>query len=120
MRQQQNVALDNLGHGAAAEMFQKELENVIVNICDPNTKPDALRTVTLKMKIKPGKDRSLCQVEIACDCKVAPVQPFETAIYVGMEHGVAAATEYAPQQGNLFPDEKEVQKNNLVAMAGGR
>lgn len=62
MRQEQNVKLENLGCGAAAEMFQKELENVIANICDPNTKPDAVRTVTLKVKIKPGKDRSLCQV----------------------------------------------------------
>jgi hypothetical protein len=120
MRQQQNVTLENLGHGAAAEMFQKELENVIANIVDPNTKPDAVRTITLKMKVKPGKDRGLCSVEIACDCKVASVQPFETAMYVGMEHGVAAATEYAPQQANLFPDDKEVQKNNLIAMNGGR
>ena len=34
----EKVTLDNLGFGAAAEMFQAELEKVIFNIADPNTK----------------------------------------------------------------------------------
>lgn len=33
--------LENLGNGAAAELFENELSNVIANILDPNTKPDA-------------------------------------------------------------------------------
>ena len=44
MKQQQYVSLDNLGHGAAAEMFEAELARVIANISDPNTKPDEARS----------------------------------------------------------------------------
>ena len=114
------LTLDNLGGGAAAEMFADSLEKVIENVINPNTKPDALRSITLKMKIKPDKkQRSLCVVELSCEEKLAAVMPFETAMFVGMEHGVAAASEYAPQQAGLFQEEKP-QKNNMVAIAGGK
>lgn len=86
MRQEQ-VKLENLGFGAAAEMFQAELEKVIFNVADPNTKPDVKRGITLKLSIKPSKDRSMCAVEIHCDSKLAAVQPFETTMFVGVEHG---------------------------------
>ena len=118
MSTKEMITLDNLGGGAASEMFQGSLEKVIENIVNPNTKAEAVRTITLKVKIKPTKkDRSLCTVELSCDEKVAAVLPFETAMFVGMQHGVAAATEYAPQQGQLFDEPK---KNNMIAIAGGK
>lgn len=123
MQQKEQVTLENLGHGAAAELFQAELERLIENISDPNTKPDAIRTITLKMKVKPNKKaRNLCAVEISCNSSLAASQPFETTMFVGMEHGVAVATEHNPQQGNLLVDVKpeERPKSNLVAMAGGK
>ncbi len=33
------VTLDNLGHGAARELFERELTAVLENILDPNTPP---------------------------------------------------------------------------------
>lgn len=126
MSTREMITLENLGGGAASEMFQGSLEKAIENIVNPNTKPDAVRAITLKMKIKPGKnDRSLCTVEISCDEKLAPVMPYETAMFVGMEHGVVAATEYAPQQATLFDqtqqqEETESRRGNMVAIAGGR
>lgn len=71
----------------------------------------------------PGKkDRSLCTVEITCEEKLAPVMPFETAMFVGMEHGVVAATEYAPQQGRLFDQlpEEPTGEGKIISMTGGR
>lgn len=98
------VRLENLGHGAAAELFEAELVNVIANIIDPNTKADTARQITLKMKIKPSNDRSACSVEISCESKLAASMPFETTMFVGMEHGEAVATEYNPNQGRLFEE----------------
>lgn len=106
---QDQVKLENLGHGAAAEMFGVELARVIANIADPNTKPDAVRGVTLKLKIKPNKDRNFCAVEIHCDSKVAPSQPFESQMYVGMDKGKGVATEYNPNQGGLTVTNDEGQ-----------
>lgn len=102
MNKQDYVSLENLGSGAAAEMFAAELERVIENISDPNTKPDLVRNVTLTLKVKPNKERSFCATEIECKCKLAPALPYESQMFIGMEKGKARATEYNPQQGKLF------------------
>ena len=105
MRTEERVSLENLGHGAAAEMFQTELQNVIFNIMDVNTKPDAARSITLKLKVKPSKERTMCSVEISCESKLAPVMPFESTLFVGVEHGEAVASEYNPNQQRIpFPE----------------
>ena len=115
MSKAEMVTLENIGGGAASEMFQGCLEKIIENIVNPNTKPDAVRSITLKMKVKPGKnDRSLCTVELSCDEKLAPVLPFETAMFVGMQHGVVAATEYAPQQQTLFDQTMQAQEQKTA------
>ena len=112
------VTLENLGNGAAAEMFQAELNNVIFNIMDPNTKPDALRSVTLKMKVKPSKERTMCSVEIACESRLAPSLPFESTLFVGIEHGEATATEYNPNQQRIpFPEPIREEKPKLQLTA---
>jgi hypothetical protein len=99
---QQYVTLETLGNGAAAEMFAAELERAIANIHDPNTKAKVARGVTLKMKIVPNeKDRSFCMVEISCDAKLAPAQPFATNLFTGLESGKGVASEYNPQQNPL-------------------
>lgn len=96
------VTLDNLGKGAAAEMFSAELERVIANITDPNTKAGTTRKISLTLKVKPNKERSLCACEIACVANLAPAMPFETQMFVGMEGKKARATEFNPSQGELF------------------
>ena len=122
MRKEQ-VSLDTLGFGAAAEMFQAELEKLVFNIADPNTKPELKRNITLKLVVKPTKDRSMCAVEIHCDSKLAPVLPFESTMFVGVEHGVAVASEYNPQQQQLFskpePAVEQQQKGKMLSMASG-
>lgn len=122
MSKQEIITLENLGGGAAAEMFEESLAKVIENVVNPNTKPETTRSITLCMKVKPGKkQRTLCVVELSCVEKLAPVMPFETAIFVGMDNGVAEATEYAPDQGKLFEDEKQnVQTESKVIAMGGR
>lgn len=125
MARTEMVTLENLGGGAAAEMFSDSLEKLVENVVNPNTKPDAVRSITLKMKVKPGKkDRSLCTIELSCEEKLAAVMPFETAMFVGMQNGVVSATEYAPQQGELFQQQQGKQEptgeGKILSMAGAR
>ncbi len=108
------VSLENLGHGAAAEMFQTELARVIANISDPNTKPEATRGVTLSLKIKPNKDRTFCAVSIGCVGKLAEIQPFETQMYVGMDKGRGVASEYNPAQSHITVENEEGDKVDVV------
>lgn len=120
MQIEEQVTLENLGHGAAAELFQNELGVVIRNIMDPNTKPDAVRTITLKMKIKPSEKRTMCAVDISCESKVAPTRPHETTMYVGLDRGAAVATEYDPEQMRLSFPEREEETNNIRQFAGAK
>lgn len=123
MSKKEMVTLENLGGGAASEMFQGSLEKVIENIINPNTKAETTRVITLKMKVKPDKkQRTLCVIELSCEEKLATVLPFETAMFVGMDQGVVAATEYAPKQETLFDQstEKPTGEGKVVAIAGAR
>ncbi|MFA5382461.1 MAG: hypothetical protein WC356_04790 [Candidatus Micrarchaeia archaeon] len=116
MKERQLVALDNLGEGAAAELFELELQRVLDNIQDPNTKATAVRSVTLTIKIKPDEDRDYGAVSIACVSKMASVNPYPTQLVFGKEGQKNVATEYNPKQSGLF--EQPVAKENVVPMAG--
>jgi hypothetical protein len=102
MVEKEHVSLENLGSGAATELFNLELQRVLENISDENTKPTAMREVTLKVKIKPGEDRDYGDVEISCAAKLAPVRPFPTNIFIGRHLGKTVATEHNPKQARLF------------------
>lgn len=47
MSEREIVSLENIGRGAALERFDVELQKVLENVLDPNTKPTATRKVTL-------------------------------------------------------------------------
>jgi len=112
MKRHEIVSLEQLGGGAVSEMFGSELEKAIRNIADPNTDAVKKRAITLKVSMKPNKDRNLCEVEISCDSKLAPVSPFQTAMFVGVDHksGEAKATEYYPEQMGLTVTDDDGKK----------
>lgn len=95
---EQYVGLDTIGQGAAIEMFHDELQKVLTNILDPNTRPTVVRSITLKVEIKPDEDRSFGAVAISTQSKLAPVKAVGTAIYIGKRAGEAVATERDSRQ----------------------
>lgn len=111
--QEQFVRLDSLGQGAAIEKFEDELNRVLENILDPNTKPTVTRSVTLTVTVKPDEDRSFANTLIEVKSKLAPSRAVGTAIYIGRHGGRAVATERDTRQMTL-PEE------NVVAMKGGK
>lgn len=114
------ISLDQLGQGAALELFEAELAKVIANIDDPNTSRTAKRQVTLKVVFTPDKKvLDMCVVEIHCESKIAPATPFETTMFVGIENGEAVASEYSPHQGSLLDDQRvEDEPVNLKLVSG--
>jgi len=117
MTEEKHVSLENLGEGAAKELFDLELSKVLDNIQDENTKANTIRTVTLTLKIKPEDDRSFGQVQIAAISKLAPVNPHPTMFYFGRtSKGRAVATEHNPRQAGLF--QEPVPAENVLQMPG--
>lgn len=103
MAEYEAVSLANLGGGAANELFEKGLQQVIENIQDPNTKADAKRQVKLTMDITPGPDRKSAVVKYGVDTKLAPDAARDTYIYMGPDpdSGEYIAVENNPDQTSI-------------------
>lgn len=114
------VSLENLGAGAALELFEVELQKVLDNISDENTKPTAPREVSLKIRIKPDEDRAAADVSIQAGSKLAPVRPYSTQIVFGIDHGQNVAREHNPKQLRFgeAPDPSKVIEMNPREKAG--
>jgi hypothetical protein len=91
------LSLGNLYGGGAIEKFDAELDRVLQNIVDINS-GEGPREVTLKVKLKPDKDRSFCSVEVQVSSKLQPEEPFGTQMFLGREGGRAVAFEHNPEQ----------------------
>lgn len=79
----QPVSFDTLAGGAVKERFHQELDKVLANIMDPNTDANAVRGLTLSIKLKPHKDnRSMTYVDFSIVPKLVPVKNITTAIAI--------------------------------------
>lgn len=106
--QDEKVTLLNLKGGAAVELFDIELNNVLVNILDPNTKPEAVREIVMKVKIKPDEDRFISQVLIECSSKLSAMSSLSTQFVIDQQGGVIEARELIQAQKKLFDDSDKV------------
>lgn len=98
--EEEKASLLTLARGAAIEQFDDELQRVLNNIVDPNTK-EGVREVNLKVKIKPDANRVTGAVEIICTSKTQPAHPCSTMFYIGKQGGKGVAFEHNPEQLNM-------------------
>lgn len=95
------VSLVTLGGGAAVELFDDALRELLRNVADPNTEPKATREIVLKVKIKPSESRDFAAVEIHCAPKLAAVSPATTHVFLGTDGRTVRAYENNPVQPDL-------------------
>ena len=69
------VSLETIQNGAVVDMFNEELQKVMKNIADENTKPDAVRSITITVKIRPDKTRRSAATQVDCKITLSPVKP---------------------------------------------
>jgi hypothetical protein len=81
-----NLKLQNLNQGAAEDLFNEELDRVLRNIHDVNTKPDAVREIKLIVKIKPSKDRATATTALQASSKLAPAMPHEGSVLFSFQN----------------------------------
>ena len=75
----------NLGSGAAAEMFDRELEKVLANIQDPNHPYKPKREITLSVAFYPDESREKARIEISVASKAPGFRACETQAYIGLD-----------------------------------
>lgn len=95
----EKVTLETLHHGAVLDLFNVEYEKLLSNISDENTSPTAVRSITIKIDVKPSKTRREAAVSVSASSRLAPIKPAETAIFFDLdEDGSLAAYEDNPEQ----------------------
>ena len=114
------LSLLNLKNGAAVEMFDRQLQRVYNNIGDVNTSLKE-REITLKVKIKPSKDRSLLAINIECPpAKLAGQDIEETTADLRMdERGRFFGRERIPLQRSIKFGNVTTIIGNVTTINGG-
>ncbi|MEM9552641.1 MAG: hypothetical protein AAGC60_00155 [Acidobacteriota bacterium] len=112
----QELTLDSLGDGAAAEIFDRMLREVIVpDLEDPSKKHNAQRSLTLKVKVScTGEERSICAIAWNVVPRVAdPAEKGSTGIlHRDDRNQLVLATGTADPRQQVF--------DNVIALSGGR
>lgn len=96
------VGLETIGGGAAVELFDRELRRVLADIDDPNTKPDATRTITLEIAIKPTENREAAGLSVKCRAKLAGTRPAGGMLHLAKHGDQLVALAKNPNQIDAF------------------
>lgn len=96
------VTIFTIGGGVLGELFDRELESVVADILDLNSKATAKRSITIKINISPDENRNFGTAEIEVSSTLGKPKPFGTQIFFGRKNGKIIAVENIPQQGEMF------------------
>lgn len=111
MEDNEKVTLSNLCGGAIEEVFQREFAEVLTNIGDVNTDPEAKRKIVLEFTLEPFEDRSGAQVTFACKSKTVPVNAVKGTVFLQRRGTAMVAIPHDPKQIRLF-DAKAAAAND--------
>lgn len=73
------VDINELSGGALSEKVNIELRKLAENVLDPNTKADAVRTLTIQIKVKPNENRQVGAAEIQVKSQLVPSKGIPTS-----------------------------------------
>ena len=105
--QNQRDSIMSMARGAFEERVDYEMDKVIQNILDPNTKATAKRKITLTIELTPDDERRTIGVSVTAKSTLAATNPVATALYVTSDgNGELVVAEMVPQvPGQMNMDE---------------
>lgn len=95
---EETLSLTNMKDGAVIEAVDVEIQRVLDNIVDPNSEPDAKRTVTLTITFKPNRERSQVGIVAQARSSLAPDISIAAMALIGVEGGHGVANEVVGRQ----------------------
>ncbi len=96
------VTINTIGNGVLVELFDRELERIVLDILDLNSVATAVRTITVKVHIKPDENRGFGQTGIVVSSSLGKPKPVGSTMFFGKKNGRIIAVENAPQQSEMF------------------
>lgn len=100
----EDVTLDNVGGGAAPQLFERHLPEILANIQDLNTDAKKARKITLEVVFNPTPDREAATVVVRSKVSLAPTNPAAGMVHMGRRNGRLVAVTQDIRQGTLFED----------------
>lgn len=98
------VDLFNLARGAVSERFEQALQDVLLNILDPNHPAEKKREIHIKLVFHPDDKRQTAGVDIEVITKPQPRMAVSTLLFIGKTQGRCVAFENDPRQMELDLD----------------
>ncbi|MDE7370274.1 MAG: hypothetical protein K2N07_00730 [Desulfovibrio sp.] len=111
--------------GGMVERLNEELQKAVVNCLDINTEATKLRTVSLKIKIKPDKSRCFGEVSVETSSTLCPAAPLATSISMStnLKTGEVSAAEITsgedPNQ-EILPGVEGAMRGKVTDFADGK
>lgn len=111
--------------GGMVERLNEELQKAVVNCLDINTEPTRLRTVTLKIKIKPDKSRCFAEVGVETSSTLCPAAPISTSISMStdLKTGEVSAAEVGQGENpgqEILPGVEGAMPGKITNFADGK
>ena len=75
-----NVNLNDFAAGALAERFNTALQEVLINLKDPNTSYTKKRKLTIELTFKCNKERDMTMVDVVAKSKLCPRESISTTM----------------------------------------
>ena len=111
------VSLEAIDGGRVLKQANYEIEKALENIKDPNTSPEQVRTVVVKLKFKPESDRKSVNVTYHAESKLASDVPGTELIRMGPDGcGFVSSMEQLDLPSSL---EDQAQATRLVPKSNG-
>lgn len=107
------LSFSTLAGGGVEEKLQYALDEVAVNIADPNTDPKKARKITMTLTFKPNEQRTIANVDIDVKATLAAPMGISTTLMIDQdEKGRIVAQEIPygkdPNQGFIDYETGEV------------
>lgn len=83
MKGKSNIKLDQLAGGAFAEKMEEAFLQIAENIQNPNTEASKAREINVKIKIHPGKNRTLSNMTITVATKLVATEAIDSQLMIG-------------------------------------
>ena len=97
----QHLNMEKLAGGAFSEQVNRAIEEVTMNIQDPNTDDKKVRKVTITLSFKPNAQRNFSTIGIDTKVSLAPTLGVVTAMSMGKD--IKTGQVEAVEIGNQIP-----------------
>lgn len=102
--------------GAILERVDYEMEKVLANILDPNTKATGKRKINVCLELVPSADRQTIVVNTVAKSTLCPTEPITTSLFITSQPGTGemVVAEMTPQVPGQFGMDGGVQESPKI------